>query len=64
MQCISQDDLNSIIEWLIDNKFIYKTKHPKYPVLHPTYEGKHYSEFMTVRKLKKLLELLNKEKKE
>lgn len=55
---ISRDDLGVIIDWLIDNHYILKTKHPTYPVLHPTYEGTHYSETMTANKLKKLLEIL------
>lgn len=61
LQTISRDDLLTIIEWMIDNKLILKTNHPTYPVLHPTYEGQHYGEFITVGKLKKLLSLLNKE---
>ena len=56
---ISREELQIIINWLIDNKFILKTKHPKYPVLHPTYEGMHYNEVITLNKLKKLLETLN-----
>lgn len=46
-----------IIEWLINQKFIHKTK-GAYPVLHPTYEGTHYAETMTNAKLKKLQEYL------
>jgi DNA helicase-4 len=61
LQTISRDDLLTIIEWMIDNKLILKTNHPTYPVLHPTYEGQHYGEFVTVGKLKKLLSVLNKE---
>ena len=56
---LNRDDLTFIIEWLIKNHFILKTKHPLYPVLHPTYEGTHYSEIITKNKLNKLLELLN-----
>ena len=55
---IERDELETVIDWLIDNKYILKTK-GLYPVLHPTYEGTHYDEFMTgtqLRKLKKLLE--------
>ncbi len=57
---LNRDDLIIIIEWLIENHFILKTKHPTYPVLHPTYEGNHYNETITVHKLNKLLQTLNK----
>lgn len=55
---IRRDDLIIIIEWLIENHFILKTKHPTYPLLHPTYEGMHYTETITANKLKKLFERL------
>ena len=45
--------LVNIIDWLIEQKFILKTK-GTYPVLHPTYDGMHYAETMTNAKLKKL----------
>lgn len=51
---MSHDDLVIIIEWLIENKFILKTKHPRYPVLHPTYEGIHYNDFITEKLLNQL----------
>ena len=54
LKIISREDLNAIIEWLIDNHFMLKTNHPRYPVLHPTYEGKNYAENITAAKLKKL----------
>lgn len=50
---IRREVLVSIIEWLIEQKFILKTK-GTYPVLHPTYDGMHYAETMTNAKLKKL----------
>lgn len=46
-----------LIEWLIENKFILQTK-GKYPVLHPTYEGNHYTEIITEDMLKELLKKL------
>ena len=55
---VRRDNLITIIEWLIENHFILKTKHPTYPVLHPTYEGMHYDETITANKLKKLFERL------
>lgn len=57
---ISREDLIAIIEWLIENHFILKTKHPTYPVLHPTYDGTHYNETMTTVKIKKLYDTLMK----
>ena len=49
--------IQDIIEWMISEHFVLKTKE-QYPVLHPTYEGMHYSEFITVGKLKKLKQYL------
>lgn len=43
----------NIIDWLIEQKIILKTK-GTYPVLNPTYDGMHYAETMTNAKLKKL----------
>jgi DNA helicase-4 len=57
LQGISREELTAIVEWLIENHFILKTK-GKYPVLHPTYEGMHYDESITSNKLKKLSEYL------
>ncbi len=56
---ISRDDVITIIGWLIENHFILRTKHYRYPVLHLTYEGIHYDETITANKLKKLLAKLN-----
>ena len=50
---IRREVLVSVIEWMIEQKFILKTK-GAYPVLHPTYDGMHYAETMTNAKLKKL----------
>lgn len=50
---IRREVLVNIIDWLIEQKFILKTK-GTYPVLHPTYDGMHYAETMTNAKLKKL----------
>ena len=55
---VSRDDLEIIIEWLIEKHFILRTK-GQYPVLHPTYEGEHYSEKITKQALSKLLGLLS-----
>jgi len=55
---VGREQLEVIIEWLIDEHYILKTKHPKFPVLHPTYEGMHYNETITLNKLKKLAVVL------
>jgi len=54
---LRRDDLHAIIEWMLENHFMLKTK-GQYPVLHPTYEGMHYDEIVTSNKLKKLQERL------
>lgn len=48
-----KETIRVIIDWLIIEHYILKTK-GKYPVLHSTYEGLHYSESITENKLKKL----------
>jgi DNA helicase-4 len=50
---VRRETLTYIVEWLIEQNFILKTK-GMYPVLHPTYNGQHYAETMTNAKLKKL----------
>ncbi len=50
----------SVIEWMIYEHLMLKTK-GRYPVLHSTYEGLHYSEVMTEGKLKKLKKYLEEE---
>ncbi|WP_294560491.1 RQC domain-containing protein, partial [uncultured Traorella sp.] len=58
LKTIEREDLITIIEWLIDRHYILKTKHSLYPVLHPTYDGLHYGESLTTRKLQGLLKIL------
>ena len=62
LQSLGRENVIAIIEWLIEKEFIFKTNHPKYPVLHPTYNGMHYDETMTTRKLKELQQWLQQEK--
>ena len=57
---MSYERVRSIIEWMIAEHYILKTK-GKYPVLHSTYEGLHYSETITENKLKKLKKYLEEE---
>ena len=58
MRGLTRRDLDIIVDWLIENKYILKTNHPQYPVLHPTYNGRHYGEVITTGQLKKLLKEL------
>lgn len=53
LNSIPRETVIYMIEWLILNGFILKTK-SNYPVLHTTYNGLHYSETMTNGKLNKL----------
>lgn len=50
---ISREKLVIIVEWLIEKHFILQTK-GLYPVLHPTPEGIHYNEHLTMNMLKDL----------
>lgn len=52
-----RETIRAIIEWMIEEHLILKTKE-RYPVLHSTYEGLHYSEFITEGKIKKLKKYL------
>ena len=49
--------LRSIVEWMINEKLILKTK-GKYPVLHSTYEWLHYSEIITEEVLPNMKKIL------
>lgn len=57
LKAISRDELQAIIEWMIENHFLLKTK-GQYPVLHLTYDGLHYKDKMTFAKLKSLKKYL------
>ena len=50
---LSGDAVRTVVDWMISEHYILKTK-GKYPVLHSTYEGLHYSESITEGKRKKL----------
>lgn len=54
---VKREDLTYIVEWLIKNHFILQTK-GLYPVLHPTYDGIHYSETITTEMLVNLRDTL------
>ena len=54
------DTVQAVVEWMITQHLILKTKE-RYPVLHSTYDGLHYSEFITEGKLKKLKKYLEED---
>lgn len=56
---IARDDVLFLVDWLIENGFVLKTRGP-YPVLHPTYNGEHYGEVITRQKLQALKTKLQK----
>ena len=58
LKILGREDLELIIGWLIEKRCILETKE-RYPVLHPAYNGIHYSEIMKkslLMELKKRLE--------
>jgi len=57
---IPYETIEAIIDWMLSEHLILKTK-GRYPVLHSTYEGLHYSETITVNRLKKLKKYLEEE---
>ncbi len=57
---MSYDMVQATIEWMITQHLILKTKE-RYPVLHSTYDGLHYSEYVTEGKLKKLKQYLEED---
>jgi len=59
MRDLPYDTVRLIINWMIEQHFMLRTKE-EYPVLHSTYEGLHYSEFVTEATLKKLKRYLEK----
>ena len=60
LQKFPYDTVQAIIEWMISQHLILKTRE-NYPVLHSTYDGLHYSEFITENKLKKLKKYLEED---
>ena len=53
---MSYDDIDTIIEWMINKHLILRTKE-RYPVLHSTYEGLHYSKYLGIKEIKQLKNL-------
>ncbi|MBE5875543.1 MAG: DNA helicase UvrD [Lachnospiraceae bacterium] len=56
---VKREYIKYVIEWLIEKQFILQTK-GKYPVLHPTYNGLHYSETMTDTLLRQIIQELER----
>ena len=60
LEKLQYEKIRAIIEWMIAEHYFLKTR-GKYPVLHSTYEGLHYSESITKHKLKELKTYLEEE---
>ena len=58
---LDRNDISYLIEWLIQKRMILRTK-GKYPVLHPTYNGIHYDETMSIQKLYALKKELERDR--
>lgn len=58
---IDRDTLEVIIEWLISYGYLLRTK-GKYPVVHPTYDGRHIGEIIDNLQLRDLKRILYMEK--
>lgn len=57
LACISRENLEIIIDWLISKGFLLQ-RNSKYPVLHLTYNGAHYQKVITDAELKSLARVL------
>ena len=57
LKYVPRDDLSDIVDWLIENHYILQTK-GMYPVLHPTYDGLHYTDKISVDQLNSLKNFL------
>lgn len=57
---VSKTVIKTIIGWMVTEHYALQTK-GNYPVLHSTYEGLHYSETITERKLQNLKKLIEEE---
>ena len=56
---LAREEIEVIIEWMLDKHFLLKTR-GQYPVIHPTYEGLHYDETLTLQDLQQLYRKLVK----
>ena len=59
LEFLSKKEIIRLINWLIEMHFILQTK-GKYPVLHPTNEGIHYSERLTEKMAQELVKYMQK----
>ncbi|MCD8326940.1 MAG: UvrD-helicase domain-containing protein [Lachnospiraceae bacterium] len=60
LKSLPHETVCAVIEWMIGQHLILKTKQ-RYPMLHPTHEGLHYSEKITGKKLNGLKRYLEEE---
>ena len=56
---VSREDLETIVEWLIANKYL-RQRDGKYPVLHLTHDGIHFPDALTNTQLRNLARSLKK----
>ena len=46
LKAMDRKIIYTVMEWLIENEYLLQTK-SKYPVIHPTYNGRHFQEMVT-----------------
>lgn len=56
---IDRKKLWIIVDWMIEKEYLLQTR-GQYPVLHPTYNGRHFSETVTEEQMKELERRLKK----
>lgn len=57
---MKRKDIFDICEWMIEKHYMLRTKHPQYPVLHPTEEGMNYGRYVSQHQLVALRKRLEK----
>ena len=60
---MKRSDLRAVVQWLLDRHYMLRTKQ-YYPVLHPTHEGRHFTETVTPGSLRNLKRYLEDPKRE
>ena len=57
LSAVLREHLNYMVDWMIDKRYILQTR-GMHPVLHPTYNGLHYSDVMTESQLIQMAKIL------
>ena len=63
LSALEYDDIRAIVQWMLDNHYLHQTNE-KYAKLHPTFDGNHYTETITKRKLESLKKYLESPKRD